>query len=290
MNNTTFLDRLIKGVKNGTSLRPTIIPETISSIFMGNNTNNINSNNNYHDLKNHLNQPIEPFQSEFKTDSNNSEFNDKEFLNSEIQNMEEKKPLGNRRREDNQEYHMNKEKESQNDMYERKSGINNWKNNEQDVIDKVLEKKEINARNSSFLEKEKSILSGSQKIEKEKSILSGSQKIEKEITALKSDKLDYKININPKNKIKDINANRQQISFSKDSEIENDLLSGYLFQRLKKNEIIKKNLETTITINIGKITVRAGNNKPYNSINVNQSKRLSLNDYLRKRSETNKHE
>ena len=75
---------------------------------------------------------------------------------------------------------------------------------------------------------------------------------------------------------------------STNSGIKSDLLSQTLIERLQRNEISKKTSQTTITINIGKITVRAVNNSDsYRSIGneSRQSKKLSLNDYLRKRSE-----
>lgn len=110
----------------------------------------------------------------------------------------------------------------------------------------------------------------------------------------KSDNLSRKLKINNNPDILNNNNFKPETFFSKNKnniDLEKSLYpKNIIYNRLQKNEIIKKTYEPTITINIGKITVRHTSNndnkniKNMTSKGIRNSNKLSLSDYLRKQS------
>ncbi len=98
-NNTTttsFISRIIRGVKEGTSLRPAVTPESISSIFIGNSKEiSSSSNNNRKDIFNYNYYPTLRYLSNEKSGSSVDDLKT-DVNHSEKIGIPEKKPLEKR--------------------------------------------------------------------------------------------------------------------------------------------------------------------------------------------------
>jgi len=288
---TSYISRIIRGVKEGTPLSPAVTPESISSIFIGNSKEISSSNNNRKDIFNYNYYPTLRYLSNEKSGSSVDDLKTDVNHSGKI-GIPEKKPLEKREEYNNyfdveiqvpqstkdegkagRTYKEIQEPQSTKD--EGKAGRGYDLKNNKNIIDNNVDIKEISG---SFSKKER------------KALLSNSQKILGKSIPLKPDDTSNKINISPSGRAKNRISNQQlqplqQHFLSNKTAIEHDLFSRNIIQRLQKNELLKRTFEPTITINIGKITVKASKDIHSLSHNINKVESMgpkvqSLNDYL----------
>jgi hypothetical protein len=255
---TSFISRLITGVKDGTTLKPAITPERISSIFTKNKediigNNNINNNddtlyNNYpHTLKDPMSKNYGSISDDLKS-----------FLE----------------KEDDQKKRRNESNKDGTDSY-------------------LLNNKEITKKHSDIKETdEEGYLPEPEKQSRKSSFLHSSKF--KQTTSIESDNLPNEVNLNLIGKSDLEMSNRKSDISNKIDRSENNLLYKYIRNNPQNNEKIKRISDSTITINIGKITIRPINHNRNNIRSIanetreSNTKKLSLNDYLKKRLERKK--
>jgi hypothetical protein len=239
-NNNGYISRIIRGITNANSIRPTVTPDSILSFLTQNkDTYNISRNDDGN------------FNSNYDIDLNSSK--------------------------------------SQNSLTNSRDSIpENFRfENEEFNNNKLKTRKEFSFRDTEDSEAGKAIIMSNKKTKS--SILDiSNQNISNNLARklnINNPDINYKNNFKPEAYLSNNNKNINDLDrslYSSKNTINNKLL--------QKNEILKKTSEPTITINIGKITVRySGNNnskniKDMNNNVIRNSKKLSLSDYLKKRS------
>ena len=294
---------MIHGVKDGSSLRPTVTADMLSSHFIEQKRRRIYNSNNHFSFNNtdfddfsnindhsSLEYPSNP-STESSTDSSKvMPYNPKDSTESSTDSSKVM-PYNPKYSSESQPHNLN-------------SDLQNFQKQEKDIIidkKKNLEKKNRTINKTIISTKPRLAVQSLLEKDTKKSPILNSQKIKKDLFSVKgknqSDKINSDLLISRNRNT--ISLNQQQDYFSKNMDIEIESIYRNILQRLKKSEILKTTSESSITVNVGKITVRAVNDNNYsqssavnnNNNNNNNSKepgksnKLSLNDYLRKRAE-----
>jgi hypothetical protein len=253
-NNNGYISRMIRGITNTNSVRPAATPESVFPFFLGQNRDsnniNINDNNFISNYDTNLNSPV----------SQDSRSNIRDSLSENIYS-------------ENDEPNKNKLKKMEISFHDSDSESNKIHISTQKVKSSDLDSqmKEMKSTESNF------------RTNSEISNLNESDNLSRKLK-INNPAMSYQNNFKADTYLSDNNNNKNNF------DIEKSLYSrNIMYNKFQKNEIIKKTYEPTITINIGKITVRyTSNNNSKNIKDMNNgirnSNKLSLSDYLKKRS------
>jgi len=256
-NNLGYISRMIRGITDTNSIRPAITPESIPSFLIQNrDTNKINNDN----LNTNYNTSLK------STMPEESGPNFRESTSKNINSV-------------NEGFNNNKLKKTEisfNDSDSNAKRIN------------LPNEKAESSKSDSVLSSEKVTTKSRQPNIPINTVISNLNKSDDLSINLKTrnhDIINYKTRIMPERSL----SKKNNIDF------ERILHSKYAINKLQKNPIVeKRTYEPTITINIGKITVRyIGNNNNSKNIKdmINEtrnSNKLSLTDYLKKRAGTSR--
>ena len=271
-NPISFISRLIEGIKLGSPLMPSVTQESLSSFIVGSNMDtdrgkdeyNISNTDTANELENGIDPSIKPIEDNVesvipKSGPPASSINKRELYN----------------------YKFNKKKKPQTE-----SSRDKFPRPEKKSLESLPEKKSLES-----LPEKKSLES----LPEKKSLESLPEK--KSLESLPENKNRDGIMPTKLNKVPDLSPYSSDFEVSRllshkhnvlpsSTDINNDQLYQARTEKLKRNEISKRVTEASITINIGKITVKAVNKSNSYRTNDNESRqpqKLSLNDYLRKR-------
>ena len=278
-NNIDYISRMIRGITDANSIRPAITPESILSFLtQSRNTNNIHDHNFNSNYNTSLNSPPSSQESDPSVKDSISEniYSENEGFNK------------NKLKKTEISFHDSESDANRINMSNKKTEIS-FHDSESDANRiNMSHKKTDNSNSNSDLSPEK-VTKSRQSNVKMNAEISNLNKSDSHSSNLKQNNIpdvSYKTKIMPETYI----SNKNNVDF------ERVLYSKNANNRLQKNQIIKRTYEPTITINIGKITVRyiddINNNIRKNVKNrtngTRNSNKLSLTDYLKKRAGTNR--
>jgi len=280
-NNSDYISRIVKGIIDVNSIRPAVTPESIPSFLTQSRTTNKTHNHNFNSYYNTIlnssptSQESDPSVKDSMSENFNSEnegFNKDKIKKTEIPFHDSDSNANSRITISN--------KKTEIPFHDSDSNANSRINMSNKKID--------NSNSDPELSSEKITKSNQFNIKKNAGI-SNLNKSDRNSSNLKLNNLpdiSYKTKIMPEAYI----SNKNNIDF------ERILYSKNANNRLQKNQTVQSTFEPSITINIGKITVRYiddNHNSNRNSKNIKDktngtrnSNKLSLADYLKKRSET----
>jgi hypothetical protein len=309
-NPTSFISRLIEGIKLGSVLKPIVTPESLSSFIIGNSmdserskdefskSDSNNSNLGYAfstSIESHLDSKTD--NRDFKTDEKirrkREGFHDdsNKYLKHQT-GLEEKKSqvvrdfkTDEKIRRKREGFHddSNKYLKHQTGLEEKKSQVvRDFKTDE-----KIRRKREgFHDDSNKYLKHQTGLEEKKSQVEK-KSLISTNEANAKKSNLTRYRDLSDKFDILPSSRVKSNISNQQNVPPDSINARNNELTLD-IIEKLQRNKTLKRATEATVTINIGKITVRAvSDTNSYASIG-NESrkpKKMSLNDYLTKRSE-----